>query len=256
MPCFEVAQLLKALRTDDPNASYVAEGLKHTIFYASSFQNTLVSPYHPFKFKFENGVTFIVLHDGSRLIQTSLAQKRLESITNHFLMEVEKHHSQIIGNFLLCDDTGVVITGESGSGKSLLSLAMIDRGHSLIADDITLFARTSDTLYGYAPSLLSGFIHTRDCPVINLPRVTGEHSVTTHHKIDIIIHLESERKKRQSLATTETTTNIEGIPIDHYQLYHQDLYSSALVIEMLIKDRKSRHDGYNSTVDFHNRQTK
>ena len=257
MPCFEVLQLLNELQIDDPEAKSVADCPEGQFYYASSQQNDLYPPYYPLKFLRNNGVSTISLYDGPDVIETCLTVGRLETITNHFLQEIEKQQHQIIGNFLQCNDFGVLITGESGSGKSLLSLAMIDRGHQLIADDITLICHPLDSelLVGYAPALLAGFIHTRQAPIINLPVVMGVQKVSTHHKIDLIVHLDTDQKVRDNLSTEWTRTTIDSVAIDQFNLNHHGIYSTALLIELLIKDRKSRDDGYNSTLDFHKRQT-
>ena len=73
---------------------------------------------------------------------------------------------------------GVLITGESGVGKSELGLELISRGHGLVADDIVEISRISaNTLEGRCPAMLKDFIEVRGLGVLNIRTIFGETAV-------------------------------------------------------------------------------
>lgn len=86
---------------------------------------------------------------------------------------------------------GVLITGESGAGKSETAIELIKRGHRLIADDAVEIRRVNDsTLEGSSPSNIRHFIELRGIGIINARRIFGMGAVKPIEKIDMVIKLE------------------------------------------------------------------
>lgn len=86
---------------------------------------------------------------------------------------------------------GVLITGESGAGKSETAIELIKRGHRLIADDAVEIRRVNDsTLEGSSPSNIRHFIELRGIGIINARRIFGMGAVKPTEKIDMVIKLE------------------------------------------------------------------
>ena len=86
---------------------------------------------------------------------------------------------------------GILITGESGAGKSETAIELIKRGHRLIADDAVEIRRVSDSvLEGSSPSNIRHFIELRGIGIINARRIFGMGAVKPTEKIDMVVKLE------------------------------------------------------------------
>lgn len=86
---------------------------------------------------------------------------------------------------------GVMITGDSGVGKSELGLELITRGHGLIADDVVEVSRVApDVLEGRCPELLKDFIEVRGLGLLNIRTVFGETACRRKMRLKLIAHLQ------------------------------------------------------------------
>ena len=93
---------------------------------------------------------------------------------------------------------GVLITGESGIGKSEAALELIKRGHRLVTDDVVELRRVSaDTLIGTAPNITKHFIELRGIGIIDVKALFGVSSVRETQNIDLVIHLEDWDKEKE-----------------------------------------------------------
>ncbi|HYT48285.1 MAG TPA: HPr kinase/phosphorylase, partial [Burkholderiales bacterium] len=86
---------------------------------------------------------------------------------------------------------GVLITGESGVGKSELGVELISRGHGLVADDVVQLSRiAANALEGRCPPMLKDFIEVRGLGLLNIRTIFGETAVRRKMKLRLIAHLE------------------------------------------------------------------
>lgn len=105
------------------------------------------------------------------------------------------------GVFMEVYSIGVLITGDSGSGKSELALELISRGHRLVADDAPEFTQIApDVLDGTCPELLQDLIEVRGLGILNVREMFGDTSVKRNKYLRLIVHLE-----RYDPATPPTT---------------------------------------------------
>jgi len=85
---------------------------------------------------------------------------------------------------------GVLLTGESGLGKSELGLELVSRGHGLVADDAVDIYRTSQTtLEGRCPELLQNLLEVRGIGLLDIKAIFGETAVRRKMKLQLIVHL-------------------------------------------------------------------
>lgn len=97
---------------------------------------------------------------------------------------------QTIPGVLICVyGTGVLITGESGSGKSELALGLLDRGHRLVADDAVSIHRTANGLIGRCPEKLVGRIEVRGLGILSIKTLFNGDRVMPETEITLEIHL-------------------------------------------------------------------
>lgn len=98
------------------------------------------------------------------------------------------------GNVLLVKGAGVWITGEPGSGKSELSLALVDRGHRMVADDVAWISRQDGRLEARADPAQFGIIHIRDLGLIDLAQLFGGQALCPWVVLDLRIDLSLSRQ--------------------------------------------------------------
>ncbi len=116
-------------------------------------------------------------HELLNHIQYMLARRLAPRITLH-------------GVFMEIYSIGVLITGESGSGKSELALELITRGHRLVADDAPEFTQIApDVLDGTCPELLQDMLELRGLGVLNIRQMFGDTAVKRNKYLRMIVHL-------------------------------------------------------------------
>ena len=94
------------------------------------------------------------------------------------------------GVFMEIYSIGVLITGESGSGKSELALELVTRGHRLVADDAPEFTQIApDVLDGTCPELLQDLLEVRGLGVLNIRQMFGDTAVKRNKYLRLIVHL-------------------------------------------------------------------
>lgn len=110
------------------------------------------------------------------------------------------------GVFMEVYSIGVLIAGESGSGKSELALELITRGHRLVADDAPEFTQIApDVLDGTCPELLQDLLEVRGLGVLNIREMFGDTAVKRNKYLRLIVHLE-----RAPELSNEAMTRITG----------------------------------------------
>ena len=90
---------------------------------------------------------------------------------------------------VVIDDNGVLILGDSGSGKSDLALRLIDNGATLISDDISICRKNSNNIYLYCPPEIKGLLEVREIGIITVPFVE-------RIKLRLVVNLKSNNNER------------------------------------------------------------
>ena len=100
-------------------------------------------------------------------------------------MNLKRMHSSSV----VIDDNGVLILGDSGSGKSDLALRLIDNGATLISDDISICRKNSNNIYLYCPPEIKGLLEVREIGIITVPFVE-------RIKLRLVVNLKSNNNER------------------------------------------------------------
>ena len=157
------------------------------------------------------------------------------------------------GVFLEVYGEGILITGDSGIGKSETAVELLKRGHRLIADDAVEIRRVSAiTLTGSAPELIRHYIELRGIGIVDVCRIFGVGAVKEVEKIDMVIKLENwvEGKTYSRIGDEEEYTNILGIDIPTTTIPVRPGRNLAIVIEIAAMERRQRLMGYNTAKEF------
>ena len=129
-------------------------------------------------------------------------------LSRHFAERVTMH-----GVFMDILGVGVLITGESGLGKSELGLELISRGHGLIADDaVDLYRTNQTTIEGRCPELLQNLLEVRGIGLLDIKAIFGETSVRRKMRLKLIVHL----------------VRAETLERDYDRLPHEPMYQDVL----------------------------
>lgn len=151
---------------------------------------------------------------------------------------------------------GVLITGESGIGKSEAALELIKRGHRLITDDVVEIRKVSeDTLVGTAPDITKHFIELRGIGIIDVKALFGASSVKETQSIDLVIRLEEWDKDREydRLGLEEEYTEYLGNKIVCHNIPIRPGRSLAIICESAAVNHRQKKMGYNAAQELYTR---
>lgn len=160
----------------------------------------------------------------------------------------------IPGSLLKVFDLGILITGDSGIGKSESALELISRGHQFISDDVTQVIRTEDDkIIGKAPSLSQNFMEIRGLSIINIKEIFGSKAVCKQGQIHMVINLKKwEHGKiydRLGLETPEVY-EILGIKVPKISIPVAPGRNIATLIEVACKVHILRAKGYHAPEEI------
>ncbi len=151
---------------------------------------------------------------------------------------------------------GVLITGESGVGKSEAALELVRRGHQLVADDVVDVCRiTENRLIGEAPEMVRHLMEIRGIGIIDIKAMYGISAVLASKTIDMIIHLEpwKEKKAYDRLGLTDDFTTIMDVRVPQIVLPVRPGRNVAVVIEVAARNYSLKQMGYSAAQELDKR---
>ena len=151
---------------------------------------------------------------------------------------------------------GVLITGESGIGKSETALELIKRGHRLVSDDVVEIRRVSEvSLVGSAPAITKHFIELRGIGIVDVKALFGASSVRNMTNIDLVIQMEewSKDKEYDRLGLEEEHTEFLGIPVVCHRIPIRPGRNLALICEAAAVNHRQKEMGYNAAQERYKR---
>lgn len=155
---------------------------------------------------------------------------------------------------------GVLITGDSGVGKSELGLELITRGHGLVADDVVEVSRIAhDALEGRCPELLKDFIEVRGLGLLNIRTVFGETACRRKMRLKLIVHLQRPHAgvpEMARLPLDALTENVLGVPVRKVVLPVAAGRNLAVLLEAAVRATILLLRGISSMDEFLDRQQK
>ena len=151
---------------------------------------------------------------------------------------------------------GLLLTGDSGVGKSEAALELIKRGHRLVSDDVVEIRRVSEvTLIGTAPAITKHFIELRGIGIIDVKTLYGVCSVRDSQTIDLEIHLEEWDRNREydRLGLEENYTEYLGNRVVRHCVPVRPGRNVAIICESAAANHRQKMMGYNAAQELYQR---
>lgn len=190
------------------------------------------------------------------LIRSPLKSKNFTTEATLLLEEKFAPRTHIHGTLMDIKGIGTLICGESGVGKSECALALIERGHSLVADDLTYVKRLSDReLMGSSAELSRGYMECRGLGIINIAELFGIRSVRLKKRIDLIINFSiwTPGMNEERTGLEENHMEVLGMKVPLMEIPVRPGRDMARLVEVASMVQALKQMGHDSAAEFNNR---
>ena len=174
-------------------------------------------------------------------------------LSKHFADRVSMH-----GVFMDILGLGVLITGESGLGKSELGLELISRGNGLVADDsVDLYRINQATIEGRCPDLLQNLLEVRGIGLLDIRAIFGETAVRRKMRLKLIVHLvrkETLERDYERMPHEPLTQDVIGIPVRKVVIQVVAGRNIAVLVEAAVRNTILQLRGIDTYQEFVDRQ--
>src|SRR5574341_293857 len=197
---------------------------------------------------------------GTPLFTTLLPGARVIERLARYLAKALAERTERHGVMMDVLGLGVLITGDSGVGKSELGLELISRGHGLVADDVVEISRlAADTLECRCPPVLKDFLEGRGLGLLDVRTIFGETAVRPKMKLRLVAHLEKPqsgpfREARERLPLAELSEDILGVTVRKVVIPVAEGRNLAVLVEAAVRNYILQLRGVDSTAEFMLRQ--
>lgn len=184
---------------------------------------------------------------------------RTKEATVDFTSHTIQHLNRVLapcvtrhGVLLDIHGVGVMITGDSGVGKSEAAIELIMRGHRLVADDAVELRRISNQLIGTAPEIIRHFIELRGIGVINVRELFGMRAIKLEAQLDLVIHFEpwDNKKIYDRLGIDDHYTEILDVHVPIVTIPVRPGRNLASIVEVAAMNTRHRFLGFNAAEEL------
>ena len=170
-------------------------------------------------------------------------------LSKHFADRTSMH-----GVFMDILGLGVMITGESGLGKSELGLELISRGNGLVADDaVDLYRINQATIEGRCPELLQNLLEVRGIGLLDIRAIFGETAVRRKMRLKLIVHLvrkETLERDYERLPHEPLTQDVLGVPVRKVVIQVVAGRNIAVLVEAAVRNSILQLRGVDTYQEF------
>jgi len=194
------------------------------------------------------------------LFTTPLSAARVIEKLSRYLAKALAESTERHGVLMDVLGLGVLITGDSGVGKSELGLELISRGHGLVADDVVEISRlAANVLEGRCPPVLKDFIEVRGLGLLDVRTIFGETAVRPRMRLRLIAHLDKpaptgNRDLGERLPLAEQSEEILGVTVRKVVIPVAAGRNLAVLLEAAVRNYILQLRGINSGAEFVARQ--
>lgn len=180
---------------------------------------------------------------------TDFSSRLLRVFSNIFAPKKTMH-----GVFVEVYGVGILLTGDSGVGKSETALELIERGHRLVADDIVeIRCVNGNMIMGQgANTLISHHMEIRGLGIINVSQLYGVGAIREQKQVQLVVKLETwdANKVYDRLGTETHTTDLLGVKIPYIEVPVKPGRNLPIIIEAAAMNERLKSMGYNSAREF------
>ena len=183
--------------------------------------------------------------------KTNIVLEELKNFIDEALAPTTRIHRVLLDVY----GVGVILTGDSGVGKSETALDLIAKGSKLISDDSVIIKKMDDRLIGTSPEITKHFMEVRGVGIIDIQRFFGVGSVMEKREVEMIAHLElwDDEKEYVRLGLEDTYQEILGVDVVKYTIPVKPGRHTAMIIEVATNNYKQKQLGYNPAVALNER---
>lgn len=188
------------------------------------------------------------------LLRTDVVTSRFTSRLMYFLDEKLAPEIRVHGVLVDVYGTGILITGESGIGKSETALELIKRGHRLVADDAVDIKEIDGSLKGACPYITKGMLEVRGMGIIDVPSLYGLSSLSSDKNIDLVIDLKQWNSVDdfERLGLDSEKVNILGVDVKKITIPIRPGRNVAVIIEAAAVNYRYSLTSASSPIDIIN----
>ena len=196
------------------------------------------------------------------LFTTPLPAARVIEKLSRYLAKALAERTERHGVLMDVLGLGVLITGDSGVGKSELGLELISRGHGLVADDVVEISRlAANTLEGRCPPVLKDFLEVRGLGLLDVRTIFGETAVRPKMRLRLIAHLDKpapagNRDLSERLPLAEQSEEVLGVTVRKVVIPVAAGRNLAVLLEAAVRNYILQLRGIHSSAEFLARQTR
>jgi HPr kinase/phosphorylase len=187
------------------------------------------------------------------LFTTSLITMKFISRATFALENLFAPHGHVHGCMVDVQGVGVIIQGESGIGKSEAVLGLLERGHSLVADDVVQIRVENDSeLFGNAKELGVNMMEVRGIGLIDVVAMFGVAAIRRDKRVDLVVTLRrwEDVEEVDRLGLEQKTMPLLGIEIPHMEIPVRPGRDLGNLVEAAAFQTKLRLAGYNAAQEF------
>jgi HPr kinase/phosphorylase len=170
-----------------------------------------------------------------------------------FLEESLAPRATLHGVLMEVGGLGTLLLGDSGIGKSECALALVQRGHRLVADDLVVVQRfPNDVLIGSSSGLIRHHMELRGLGIVNVPMLFGVAAVLERHTVEFVIQLKDwdEQTEVDRLGLDEEFEDILGVPVPRVRMPVATGRDVALLVEIAARNQLLKRRGFNAAREI------
>lgn len=191
---------------------------------------------------------------GCAVLQTDLGSSEFSQRLFRVFSDIFAPRKTLHGVFVEVYGVGILLTGESGVGKSETALELIERGHRLVADDVVeIRCVNGNSILGQgANKLISHHMEIRGLGIINVAQLYGVGAIREQKEVQIVIKLEAwkDQKVYDRIGTSGDTVDLLGVKIPQIEIPVKPGRNLPIIIEAASMNERLKTMGYFSAREF------
>ena len=187
------------------------------------------------------------------ILQASSRTTHVSSSVTNYLESRLAERMSMHGVLVDVYGIGMLITGESGVGKSETALELVQKGHRLVADDrVELYQHDELTLVGEAPEILNNLIEIRGIGIVDVMTLFGAGAILDTKQVDLLVHLENWTPDKQydRLGRAVETTEVMGVSIPKMRIPVKTGRNVSIILEVAAMNFRAKKMGFDATKTF------